>query len=469
MLAARGLDSLLWLRCWTGPATSSAPRPCSPGGSEDPRLSAQAPGLEALGELRRPRRPGHLRLRAGAGPDRVLEQVQALLLTTPPAWVAGFPGQGRYQSASGLAQIGGDFYDVVELDERELAFILADARGKGWRASSLAAVLKGAFRSLAGEEAGPARILSRLDRLVAREGGDEDFMTAWRAAPPRRPHPARLGQPPAPLAPDHSSVQVAAPLGLGTQAEELEPPCAPATGWSATPTGWSRPAAPTASSSTGRCSRRRSPPTPSPAPSTAWSKLVDKSGTPPAATTTTWPSSASNTTPRWRRTAWPSRPRGADHVVHPHKGVPMDVELSPEQEEFRKIVRAFAEEVVAQAEAMDRAGALDPVVLDQMAGMGLFGLPFPEEVGGMGADYTTLYWPSRLARVDSSVAITLEAAVSLGAMPIWRYGTAAQHDRWRLRPWPPARSWARSGSPSRVAARTPGRSTTWPPWTATSG
>ena len=113
----------------------------------------------------------------------------------------------------------------------------------------------------------------------------------------------------------------------------------------------------------------------------------------------------------------------------------MDVELSPEQEEFRKIVRAFAEEVVApRAEAMDRACRLDPVVLDQMAGMGLFGLPFPEEVGGMGADYTTLCLAiEELARVDSSVAITLEAAVGLGAMPIWRFGTAEQHERW-LRP-----------------------------------
>ena len=64
---------------------------------------------------------------------------------------------------------------------------------------------------------------------------------------------------------------------------------------------------------------------------------------------------------------------------------------------------------------MDRAAALDPVVLDQMAGMGLFGLPFLEEVGGMGADYTTLCLAiEELARVDSSVAITLEAAVELG-------------------------------------------------------
>src|ERR671933_983091 len=113
----------------------------------------------------------------------------------------------------------------------------------------------------------------------------------------------------------------------------------------------------------------------------------------------------------------------------------MDFQLSPEQEEFRKIVRAFAEEVVApRAEAMDRAGRLDEVVLDQMAGMGLFGLTFTEEVGGMGADYTTLCLAiEELARVDSSVAITLEAAVGLGAMPIWRYGSPEQHEQW-LRP-----------------------------------
>ena len=72
--------------------------------------------------------------------------------------MANFCIEVRYQSASGLAQIGGDFYDVVELDERGLAFILADARGKGLEASSLAAVLKGAFRSLAGE--GPVRPVS---------------------------------------------------------------------------------------------------------------------------------------------------------------------------------------------------------------------------------------------------------------------------------------------------------------------
>jgi short/branched chain acyl-CoA dehydrogenase len=110
----------------------------------------------------------------------------------------------------------------------------------------------------------------------------------------------------------------------------------------------------------------------------------------------------------------------------------MDFALEPEQEEFRKIVRAFADEVVGpRAEAMDRAEELDEAILDQMADMGLFGLPFPERYGGMGADYPTLCLAvEELARVDSSVAITLEAAVGLGAMPIYRFGSEAQRQGW---------------------------------------
>src|ERR1700730_11176330 len=62
---------------------------------------------------------------------------------------------------------------------------------------------------------------------------------------------------------------------------------------------------------------------------------------------------------------------------------------------------------------------------------GLFGLPFPEEYRGMGGDYFALGLAlEELARVDSSVAITLEAGVSLGAMPIYRFGTQEQRRRW---------------------------------------
>ena len=66
-----------------------------------------------------------------------------------------------------------------------------------------------------------------------------------------------------------------------------------------------------------------------------------------------------------------------------------------------------------------------------MGEMGLFGLPFPEEYGGMGGDYFALCIAlEELARVDSSVAITLEAGVSLGAMPIFRFGTEEQKREW---------------------------------------
>ncbi|MDI6954455.1 acyl-CoA dehydrogenase family protein, partial [Escherichia coli] len=63
----------------------------------------------------------------------------------------------------------------------------------------------------------------------------------------------------------------------------------------------------------------------------------------------------------------------------------------------------------------------------QMGQMGLFGLPFPEEYGGEGGDYFALCLAlEEIAKVDQSVAITLEAGVSLGAMPLYRYGTQEQ-------------------------------------------
>ncbi|MDG4834671.1 acyl-CoA dehydrogenase family protein [Solwaraspora sp. WMMD1047] len=110
----------------------------------------------------------------------------------------------------------------------------------------------------------------------------------------------------------------------------------------------------------------------------------------------------------------------------------MDFRLTEEQEALRSSVREFAREVVAPVIAEHYERHTFPYdVIRQMGKMGLFGLPFPEEHGGMGGDYFALCLAiEELARVDSSVAITLEAAVSLGAMPIHRYGTAEQRDRW---------------------------------------
>ncbi len=108
------------------------------------------------------------------------------------------------------------------------------------------------------------------------------------------------------------------------------------------------------------------------------------------------------------------------------------MQLSEEHEALRASVREFAREVVAPviAEYYEKH-AFPYEIVRQMGKMGLFGLPFPEEYGGMGGDYLALGVAlEELARVDSSVAITLEAAVSLGAMPIYRYGTPEQKERW---------------------------------------
>ncbi|WP_067653393.1 acyl-CoA dehydrogenase family protein [Nocardia harenae] len=95
-------------------------------------------------------------------------------------------------------------------------------------------------------------------------------------------------------------------------------------------------------------------------------------------------------------------------------------------------VREFARAVVAPVSAEHDATCSFPYeVVAGMAEMGLFGLPFPEEYGGMGGDYFALCLAlEELAKVDQSVAITLEAGVSLGAMPIYRFGTEAQKRRW---------------------------------------
>ncbi|MET7935036.1 acyl-CoA dehydrogenase family protein [Streptomyces sp. NPDC005322] len=112
--------------------------------------------------------------------------------------------------------------------------------------------------------------------------------------------------------------------------------------------------------------------------------------------------------------------------------MPIDHRLSTEHEELRRTVEAFAHDVVAPKIGEYWEHHEFPYeIIREMGRMGLFGLPFPEEYGGMGGDYFALCLAlEELARVDSSVAITLEAGVSLGAMPIFLYGTEEQKRRW---------------------------------------
>jgi short-chain 2-methylacyl-CoA dehydrogenase len=106
--------------------------------------------------------------------------------------------------------------------------------------------------------------------------------------------------------------------------------------------------------------------------------------------------------------------------------------LNDEYEALRRTVMEFARDAVAPVIGgfYDR-GEFPYEIISRMGKLGLFGLPFPEEYGGMGGDFFAFCLAlHELARVDSSVAITLEAGVALGAMPIYLYGSPEQRTTW---------------------------------------
>lgn len=110
----------------------------------------------------------------------------------------------------------------------------------------------------------------------------------------------------------------------------------------------------------------------------------------------------------------------------------MSYELTPDQQRLSDEVRDFADQVVAPAAyEYDTRRELPYGILAQMGEMGLFGLPFPQEYGGQGKSYLHLCLAvEQLARADQSIAVTLEAGVGLGAMPLLRGGTEAQKQEW---------------------------------------
>jgi len=110
----------------------------------------------------------------------------------------------------------------------------------------------------------------------------------------------------------------------------------------------------------------------------------------------------------------------------------LDFDFSDEQEQFRKVVRDFARsEIEPHAARWDEEHTFPVDTVLEMGALGLFGLVFPEQYGGSGADFTTLCIAiEELGRVDQSMGITLSAGVGLGANPIFRFGTDEQKDRW---------------------------------------
>ncbi|MDQ3728946.1 MAG: acyl-CoA dehydrogenase family protein [Actinomycetota bacterium] len=110
----------------------------------------------------------------------------------------------------------------------------------------------------------------------------------------------------------------------------------------------------------------------------------------------------------------------------------MDFSLTDEQRLIRDTVRDFARnEVKPVASELDRTKAFPYELISKMGELGLMGIPFSEEYGGGGAD-TVAYALAveELARIDSSVGITLASHISLGTMPISLWGTSEQKEEW---------------------------------------
>jgi len=110
----------------------------------------------------------------------------------------------------------------------------------------------------------------------------------------------------------------------------------------------------------------------------------------------------------------------------------MNFDLSDEQKLLRDTVREFAlAEVKPVAEELDREKRFPYEIVEKLGGLGLMGIPFPQEYGGGGADTLSYVLAvEELARIDSSVCITMAAHTSLGTMPIYLWGSDEQKSEW---------------------------------------
>ena len=106
----------------------------------------------------------------------------------------------------------------------------------------------------------------------------------------------------------------------------------------------------------------------------------------------------------------------------------MNLDLTDEQREIQRLARDFAQqEVKPVAEALDREKRFPYEIVEKLGGLGLMGIPYPEEYGGGGADSLSYALAiEELTRVDSSVAITVAQHISLGTYPIYAFGSDEQ-------------------------------------------
>ncbi|MGW4518636.1 PP2C family protein-serine/threonine phosphatase [Streptomyces sp. NPDC004393] len=166
-----------------------------------------------------------------ASARRIAEAAQRAVLPEPPARIGGLRIAARYEAAQADAYIGGDLYAVQD-SPHGVRLVVGDVRGKGTGAVAAVAVVIGAFREAAEQEATLEAVAQRLERALSREGirrdgpdADEEFTTAVLAEIPHgeegvvrivdRGHPAPLLLLPDGTLRELEAREPALPLGMG--------------------------------------------------------------------------------------------------------------------------------------------------------------------------------------------------------------------------------------------------------------
>src|SRR5699024_2547620 len=110
----------------------------------------------------------------------------------------------------------------------------------------------------------------------------------------------------------------------------------------------------------------------------------------------------------------------------------MDFKLSEEHEMIRKMVRDFAQKEVAPTAAQrDEDETFDMDIFHKMAELGLTGIPWPEEYGGIGSDFLAyVIAVEELSRVCASTGVVLSAHTSLAGWPLYKYGNEEQKQKY---------------------------------------
>ncbi|KFN39417.1 acyl-CoA dehydrogenase [Smithella sp. F21] len=112
----------------------------------------------------------------------------------------------------------------------------------------------------------------------------------------------------------------------------------------------------------------------------------------------------------------------------------MDFRLTEEQKMIRDMTRKFVDDVVEpRAEEMEKTGEYPYDIMDQMADLGMMGIPFPEKYGGSGGDWVGMHLCiEELSRGDATLGTLLDVTTSVVAQELYEFGTEEQKQKWLI-------------------------------------